>query len=254
MELWTPEHVRTLLPALAAMVVVSFLMRLWLLKKPHWVRMIPLKIISVVLVVLETGKQATSFSRGYDLYCLPFHFCSLFIFVMPVMAFYGGKHRQKVYGIAAALCAALTLLMLIYPNLIYSAGNIKAYSEDFMSLHTVAFHNLVMFGFLLMLTLDIQQETMPGENRRIVVFVLGFCAVSASMAHLLKTNYANFYTCNIPVFEAIRTGLIPVVGSVVTQLIYVLILCVLNVAFVLGSYWFYRLLRCRLHPVKRVAP
>ena len=243
MELWTAEHVQTLLPALAAMLMVSFLLRLWLLKKPLWVRTIPLKIISVALVVLEIGKQVTSYTRGYDLYCLPFHFCSLFIFMLPIMAFYNGKNRQKVYGVVSALCAALTLLMLIYPNLIYSAGNIKAYAEDFMSLHTVTFHNLVMLAFFLILALNIQEEAMPGENRRIILFVLGFCAVSASMAHLLKTNYANFYTCNIPVFEAIRASLIPVVGGVVTQIIYVLILCVLNVGFVLGSYWLYRLFR-----------
>ena len=87
MELWTPEHTRTLLPAFGAMLAVAFALRLWLRKKPHAVRMIPVQIIAVILILLEIGKQGLSLKQGYDLYCLPFHFCSLFIFTMPAMAF-----------------------------------------------------------------------------------------------------------------------------------------------------------------------
>lgn len=249
MELWTPEHTRTLLPSLAVMLLLAAMLRCWLLKKTHHIRMIPLKIIAVILVILEIGKQGVSLYRGYDLYNLPFHFCSLFIFAMPALAFYNGKQRQKVYGVVSALCAALTLLMLIYPNLIYPAGSVVGYWNDYMCFHTVTFHNLVMLAFFLLPALNIQEQTPKGAARRIVLVVSVFCAVSATMAHLLKTNYANFYHCNVPVFEQIRQNMLEAIGTVPTQLIYVTILTALNILFVMGAYWFYRALR-RLLAVK----
>ena len=53
MVLWTPEHVQTLLPALAVMLVIAIGLRLWLHKKPYEIRMIPLKIIAVIFLLLE---------------------------------------------------------------------------------------------------------------------------------------------------------------------------------------------------------
>lgn len=107
MELWTVEHIKTLLPALAVMIGIAAVLRKTLGGKPEQIRMIPFQIIAVLLVALEVGKQGLSLARGYDLYHLPFHFCSLFIFALPAMAFYRGEKRQTVRSIAAALCAAL---------------------------------------------------------------------------------------------------------------------------------------------------
>lgn len=243
MELWTKEHGLTLLPAVAVMLLVTGVLRRWLLKKPHPVRLIPLQIIACILVVLEIGKQAVSLSRGYDLYNLPFHFCSLFIFALPVMALYKGKYRQQVYGVVTALCAAMTLLTLIYPNLIYGAGSVNHYFKDYMSFHTVTFHNLVILAFFLILGLELHTPASKGEGRCVVLFTLGFCVVAATMAQLLKTNYAGFYSCNVPVFESVRVALQPVIGTVPTQIVYVLIIAVLHVAFTYGTYRLYRLLR-----------
>ena len=81
-----------------------------------------------------------------------------------------------------------------------------------------------------------------------VLFMVGFCVISSVMAQILKTNYANFYQCNIPVFEQLRLSLQGVLGAVVTQVLYVLIVSVLTVLFTLGFYWVYRLLRKALTP------
>ena len=61
MQLWSPEHLRTLLPSLVVFFVISLLLRLWLKNRPWHVRMIPVQIIAVILVVIEIGKQALSF-------------------------------------------------------------------------------------------------------------------------------------------------------------------------------------------------
>lgn len=241
MELWTTEHIRTLLPATFVMVAIAIVLRLLIGSKEHKIRMIPLQICSCILVALEIGKQVVSASRGYDLYHLPFHFCSIFIFALPAMSFYKGKHKQTVARITTAVSAAMFLLMLIYPNLIYSAGNVQAYFDDYMSFHTVSFHNLVMLCFLLIVCLDLYEPEKTGAGKAAGWFTVGFCTVAATMAQLLQTNYANFYSCNIPVLEAVKESIVPVLGAAITQLLYVLIVAVLHILFVQLSYWLCRM-------------
>ncbi len=242
MELWTYEHAVTLIPAVAVMVLLTLLLRRWLKDKPYKVRMIPFQIIAAILLIIEAGKQILSLRRGYDLYHLPFHFCSLFIFMIPAMAFYSGKYRATVRAITAALCGSVFSLMLIYPELIYSKWNVLNYFEDFFSFHTVTFHNLVMLAFLLIPALQLHKPHPKGEVKAVIWFVIGFCAVSASMAYLLKTNFAGFYTCNIPVLETVRLAIEASLGRLPAIILYISILTVVNIVYVYGAYWLYRLL------------
>ncbi len=241
MGLWTYMHTVTVIPAIAAMIIIGFILRFALKDKPLKTRMIPFQILASIAIAIEIGKQVVSLSRGYDLYHLPFHFCSLFIFALPVMAFYNGKHRNAVTAVTTALSASLFLLMLIYPNLIYSEGNIREFFCEYMSFHTVAFHNIVMLEFLLIIFLELHTPDMNRDSKPILISVICFCIISASMAQILKTNYANYYTCNIPAFESIRTSLQNSLGYVLTQSIYIIIVSALNVIFVFLSYWLYRL-------------
>lgn len=243
MELWTQEHINTLIPALIVMVILAAALRALLGKKDWKIRVIPFQILACVIVLLEIGKQYFSLKQGYDLYHLPFHFCSLFIFMLPLMAFYRGKHRQAVTAVTSAITAAMFLLMIIYPNLIYGAWNITDYFKGYFDFHTVTFHNVVMMEFLLIVALDLHTPAPKGEMEESVWFTVGFCVVSASMAHLLKTNYANFYSCNIAPLEAVRVSLQGSLGVIPTQILYVLIVSALNILFVMLSYWFYRLVR-----------
>ena len=139
MELWTPEHAKSLIPALIIMIIASLILRRFLLNKDWNIRMIPFRIIAAALIILEIGKQAYSFARGYDLYHIPLHYCSLFLFSVPAMAFYTGKHKQAVQAVTCAFCASLLLFMLVYPNLIYSAWNITNFFSDFLCF----FYNLI---------------------------------------------------------------------------------------------------------------
>ncbi len=242
MGLWSKEHAMTLLPAVAVMILLGVILRRLLKNKDESVRMLPIQIIAVALVVLEIGKQAVSAANGYDLYALPFHFCSLALFTLPVMAFYRGKHAHAVRSITTAVCASITLLLLIYPCLIYSADNINNYFGSYADFHTVTFHNLVVLAFVLILVLEVHIPQ-GGAVKPLVVFILCFCLVSAFMAVALETNYANYYECNVPVFEAIRVDMQPVLGVWGAQLLYISIVSLLNVGFVLLSYGLYRLLR-----------
>ena len=250
MELWTAAHLQTIPPALAAMLIICVILRKWLGKKDLRIRMIPMQIISVILIAIEIGKQAVSFSRGYDLYHIPLHFCSLFLFVLPAMAFYKGKYANQVAAISAAICSALFAIMLIYPNLIYGSWNIENFFNGYLDFHTVFFHNLVMLAFLLIISLNLHNPAPKGEPKLILIFIVAFCAVSSIAAQLLKTNYANFYQCNVPIFEQLRLSLQATLGYGFTQLIYILILTLVNCGFVLAFYWAYRGIRKLLsHPV-----
>lgn len=242
MTLWTPTHIRTLLPSIIGMILIASVLRLTLGKKSITVRRIPFQILACLIVVLEIGKQALSLKQGYDLYHLPFHFCSLLIFLPFVMAFYRGKYEKTVSCITTAVASATFLLTAIYPDLIYSAQNVQEFTTNFFSFHTVFFHNLVMLLFMLIPALDLHEPDPKGETKKVRLFILGYCAVAASMAHLLKTNFNNFYSCNIAPLEAVRQSVAASLGEGVAAIFYVLIVTVLDILFVTGAYWFYRLL------------
>lgn len=243
MELWTSAHAETLLPALAVMVALGFALRHTLGKKEHKIRMRVLQVLAVMLLALEVGKQTVSFLRGYDLYHIPLHYCSLVLFSVPLMAFYKGKHAQTVRSITCGVCAAVTVLTVIYPSLIYSAWDIEHFTSNFIAFHTVAFHNLAIFIFVVMLSLELHAPRTPGDLKHLALFILCFCAVSATAAQLLQTNYNNFYTCNIPPLEQLRQTVEAAAGSLVAKLLYVLIVTALDIAFTLGMYRLYALLQ-----------
>lgn len=252
MVLWTPTHVQTLLPALIVMFVIAAVLRLTIGKKDRKIRMIPFQILSCVLVLLEIGKQGLSLYRGYDLYHLPFHFCSMLIFLPVIMAFYRGKHEKTISCITTAVLAAVFILTSVYPDLIYSAQAVKEFTTNFFSFHTVAFHNLAMLLFLLIPALDLHEPAPKGEPKKVFLFILGFCVISASMAHLLQTNFNNFYVCNIAPLEAVRFSVETALGHTLASIFYVLIVSALDLSFVTGSYWFYRLIRKLLTKVNKI--
>lgn len=243
MQLWTKEHAITVLPSLAVMLLLCWVLRITLGKKSFETRMLPFKILAVIVVLLEIGKQALSFAQGYDLYHIPLHYCSLFIFMLPVMAFYRGKHQAKVGAITAALCGSEFLMMIIYPNLIYGSWNVQAYFQGYFDFHTVTVHILIMLAFLLILALNLHTPAKKGEQKAVIIFMLCFCAVSASAAQLLETNFNNFYVCNIPPLEAVRQAVEAVTGTLVAKIFYVLCVTAMDLLFTSGAYWMYRGLR-----------
>ncbi len=243
MELWSANHAKTLLPALALMVILCAVLRKFLGRKEFEIRMIPLQIVAVILVILEVGKQAVSFSRGYDLYHIPLHFCSLVLFTLPVMSFYRGKYANQVRAIGTAVCGATFWLTAIYPCLIYSAGNIENFFVDYLDFHTVAFHNLAMLAFLMIVFLDLHTPMPKGENKIILLFLTVFCVIAAVVSQLLQTNYAGFYQCNVPIIEEIRLSLQGVLGYAPTQIIYVVGLMLVHYGFVIGFYCLYKGIR-----------
>ena len=127
--------------------------------------------------------------------------------------------------------------MMLYPCLIYSGGNVLAFFKEYMSFHTVAFHNIVIFEFFIMLFLELYKpEDKKTEQRAVVIFMLVFVVIAAVMAQILKTNYANMYHCNVPPAENIRIMMQGKLGYAVAQIIYVAIVGGLHTVFTWLSY------------------
>ena len=139
--------------------------------------------------------------------------------------------------------AAVFILTAVYPDLIYSAQAVREFTTNFFSFHTVAFHNVAMLLFVLILALDLHEPEPKGEPKKVFLFILCYCVIAATMAYLLKTNFNNFYSCNIAPLEAVRLSVEALLGSTVAAILYVMIVTVLNLSFVIGAYWFYRLIR-----------
>lgn len=250
MELWTDYHLKTLLPAFIIMLIAGIILRILLIKKDEKIRMIPFQICAVIIVVLEIIKQIKSFSQGYDLYHIPLHFCSLFIFMLPLMAFYNGKHKDRVRGVTTALCASLFLLMTVYPALIYN-GTLGETYKSFFNFHPVYFHIIVTFTFFLIVALDLHTPELKRDAISILIFVAIYCVIAGVTAQLIQTNFNNFYQCNVPPLENFRLSVIQSVGRPLAQTLYVIIVTIADLLFVSGAYQLYRLLRFLTHKIHK---
>lgn len=240
MELWTKEHFWQLVPSVIVMIIIALVLNKFIGNKPLKIRMIPFQILAVLLFISEIGKQVISFSRGYNLYHIPLHVCSLFIPLIPLMAFYNGKHREAVRTITCSVTMALMMFMAIYPNLIYGSWNITNFFNDYFDFHTVFYHNVVIFEFILIIVLRLHHIGEGKHVRNMALLGVGFSAVAGTMSQILKTNYANFYTCNIgPINDFVNT-IKDALGYTVGQTIYVIILGILHVLFFIGCYYLYR--------------
>lgn len=239
MILWTKWHAITILPAFAIMIVIALILARVLKDKDEKYKLIPIQIIAVTLVVLEIIKQVNSFANGYDLYHIPLHFCSLFIFFMPLFAFYKGKFQQQIRAFTMVCGAMLFMFMLIYPTMIYSEGNIVNFTNSFGDFHTVAFHNLVCFAFILILALRLYNFDTKRDMKVVLIGYSAYSLVAAVMSQILKTNYNGFYRCGIDAIAQFVDGLKAKIGWP-GQLIYVIGMSAATILFGVVCYWLFR--------------
>ena len=174
------------------------------------------------------------------------------------MSFYKGKYKDEVRAITTTVCGSLFVLMTIYPDLIYGGGNIdnffngfRAFRDSgnlkdifygFFDFHTVAFHTVATFTFVLIVALDLHKPNFKKDAIAILVFFVCYCVIAGVMAQVLQTNYNNFYNCNVPPLQALKDKLEPSLGYGLTQCLYVIIVSIVDLIFTHGSYQLYRLL------------
>lgn len=230
--MWSKLHLITLLPALVVFGLLAWLIGYLLRNKSEKIRMIPIQIIAIILIVLEIIKQAYCIIDGYDLYAIPLHFCSLFLYLFPAMAFYNGKHKDSIRIWTLLSCMILFCGMLVGPTLIYGVGSLEGFATNFLSFHTVTYHNLVLFGLFLIIALRLFKTNTKRDLLTILFGYLSYGIIAGSMAQILKTNFNNFYQSNIPFVENIRLVVVENLGWF-GQFLYV---CVITFAEMALAY------------------
>lgn len=237
MVLWTLSHARVIIPELLGFLAISFLLGYLLRNRSDVIKRIPLQLIAVMLLVMEIGKQYFSVVDGvYNLYSLPLHYCSLFLFVLPVHAFYTGKWRDAVSALAFALSASLLIFMLIMPDVVYSDANYPKYLSEYLSFHTVTFHALVCFYFMLMFSFGLSAHKPKRDTAVISVFLAVYETVAFIFAQTLKTNFNNLYECTPAFLENARIYVMESFGAL-GYVIFLLGHVAVVVAFTLISYF-----------------
>ncbi len=248
MGLWTKMHLLTVPPAFIIFIIIALVVGRLLKDKPEKIRLIPLQIITVILLVLELMKQINAAKGGYDLYALPFHYCSLFLYLLPLHSFYHGKYRHLTDTAAFGCLCSLFLFMLVMPAIVYGDGAISDFTGSFSSFHTVVFHNLVCLYFLLTLSLGLYSLDTKRDMKVLAIFLGIYVAIAAVLSNTIKVNFHNLYECNLGIVEQIREAMLAKIGWW-AQLIYDVALFILTILFAYAAY-FLTVLAIRL--VKRI--
>ena len=244
MTFWTPDHARVLLPALGVMALLFALARLLLRRAPQWARLLPLQLVALTLLALELQKQLCSLSVGYNNKHLPFHFCSLFLLLLPLAAFAYGKLGERARALAAILCSGVFVLTYICPFHIIDHTALLAARSDFLGFHTVAFHLLVPLFSLLLLATDLARPRLI-DLATATGLALCYCAVGYTASRHFETNFSNLYYCNIAFLEEMEVELAARIGEAAASRRHAHVASACHVAFAALSFAL-TYLTCRL--------
>lgn len=244
---WTPLHVYTLIPQFIVYAATAFILSRALKDKGLETRLLPLKICTAMLLLLEAAKQITGVVTGYSTYWIPLHFCSLFLFIHPLACFYKGKHRDKFILLAGVVSTCLFLFMAVYPNVVYSDDAIRSMWDfitgrggSFFELHTVLFHGIGTFTFFLFIFQGLARFDTKKDVLLVIITYGIYCLIVGPFAQLIDTNFNNFVRSNAPFLENIRQSIIGAVGAFLGQTVYVLIISAGTVLVPLIAYFVLR--------------
>ena len=240
---WSQFRAYTLIPVFIFIILSSYLISYLLKDKDDKVRMLPIKIVTIILLVLEVIKQTLSIIlRGYDLYHIPLHFCSLFLYFLPIASFYNGKHKDVFRTLGAVISTCLFLFMSIYPLLIYPDGDIYGIKEflggnleRFFQFHSVVFHNIALYPFFFFAFNKVLNHDKKKDIKAIIIAFVIYSVIAGTLANLIDTNFNNFKSCNADFLENVRVAMVDKIG-VFGQVIYVLMIGVGTVIVPLLAY------------------
>ncbi|MBQ4447057.1 MAG: YwaF family protein [Clostridia bacterium] len=241
---WTPLHAYTLIPQFIVYAAIAFILSRALKNKDLETRLLPLKICTVLLLILEAAKQITGVVTGYSTYWIPLHFCSLFLFIHPIACFYKGKHRGKFILLAGVVSTCLFLFMAVYPNVVYSDDAIRSMwnyitgrGGSFFELHTVLFHGIGTFTFFLFIFQGLARFNTKKDVPLVIMTYGLYCLIVGPLAQLIDTNFNNFVHSNAPFLEEIRLGIINSLGAFLGQTVYVLMISAGTILVPLIAYF-----------------
>lgn len=204
---WTEADKRVLPIALLVIIILTLVVYIIFRKKSDKIKNIPLIIITISMLVMEVAKQTISIRQGYDLWHVPLHFCSLFIYWFPLMTFFkDGKIKR--FGTTMSFAAAMSVFVCFYlsPGDILGPNNTANVFENFFSVHTFVYHHLIFLYLFVGLSLNMFKLN-KNCFIHVVIGISMYGAAALFFAYRLNTNYCNLLTSQIDFVEGWRQSL-----------------------------------------------
>ena len=215
MGLWTIEFFWGVVPWFLFFGAFAYMLRS-LLKGKEKAKIWILRGIAITILVLEVAKQIKALSNpeGYDRYSLPFHYCSLFLLVLPFHSFATGKLKKYVDGISFATLSSLFFVYIVVPTVLYPAGNFSLYFKNFSSFHTITFHHLVVLYLFLAIAFGSFDLKLKRDFPLIAIILSVFVIISTTLSYTLDVNFHNLKHSNVDIIEnSIRVPLNNALGN-----------------------------------------
>ena len=204
---WT-EMDKKVLP-IALLIVINLTLVIYLIfrKKSDKIKNIPLIVIAILMLIMEITKQILSIRRGYDLWHMPLHFCSLFLYWFPLMAFFKDG-KVKRFGTTMSYASAMTVFFCfyLYPGKILGGNNTANIFNSFFTFHTFTYHHLIFLYLFVGLSLNMFKLN-KSCFMHIVIGISLYGVVALSFAYILDANYCNLLVSDIDFVEKWRQNI-----------------------------------------------
>lgn len=242
MGLWSKLHAITLLPAFLLFAILAYVLARLLKDKEDKIKNLPFQIITVFILIIEIIKQILSFDNGvYDTYALPFHYCSLFLYLLPLHSFYKGKYKELVERAMFICGTSLLFMMLVVPTVIYGESAISEFMKNYSATHTVVFHNVVSFYVMLMIAFKTHTFNLKKDAIVSAIFLSIYFVIATILSYSFDVNFHNIKHCNLDAIENIRCMLVDGLGTF-GQVIYIIILYIGTLLVAMLSAYIVKLL------------
>lgn len=217
---WNSSDALALPIALGLIIICAVVLWAILRNKSEKLRSLPLKILAVLIVFLEASKQIYyNVYQPFTYYILPLHFCSTFIWLMPLAQF--TKGRVARFFKPMPLCYAIVVMVLIYayPHVLLGDATSDIFGS-FHNTHTFLYHHIIVAYFIFSFAL---KDYVPGKKDLLplVAGVIFYAAYAIPAAYSLNVNYVNILTSDFAPFEWLRLNAGQAVYNIVLFLVAV---------------------------------
>ena len=143
-----------------------------------------------------------AFNGSYSTWIIPLHFCSMFVFLIPLAEFFNGKIRDMSQALAFTCSFMFVALFYFQPSGVLGNATSNVFGS-FNSFHTFVYHHLIILYFGLTISLNLYK---PKMKHTLYVFIglTIYFIVGVSFAFILNTNYCNFLYSVIDIVESLR--------------------------------------------------
>ena len=223
---WSKGDAMILPVALITIIICAVILRVILKKKGEKWRRLPLRILAVFIVLLEVAKQIYyNTYEPFTLYVLPLHFCSTFIWLIPLAQFTKGKANEFFRPMPFCYSIVVILLMYAFPRVLLGNAT-SAVFANFHNVHTFLYHHAIVAYFIFSLLLN-DYKPQKGDYVPLVAGVAFYTAYAVPIAYALDVNYVNILKSDFAPFEQLRLAAGQVVYNIVLFLFAVAaILCI----------------------------